>query len=141
VQCNALSEKLLLNQQLENYKITPDSSRVQPVTEDSQHCPNPNQKLATGKFSQVINTQNHHSSNQIDKEYTAASNLAIPIDGSWTHQSDARTFDSDGYITEVGTLAASVTSTSVVEQIERGVYLTFAVSPFGTKDLRRVRFR
>ncbi|GJN01947.1 hypothetical protein PR202_ga19252 [Eleusine coracana subsp. coracana] len=134
-QCNALSEKLLLNQQLDNYEITPDSNQ-----EDSQHYSNPNQKLASCKFSELINIQNHHSSNQIDKEYKAASNLAVPVDGPWSHQNGARTFASDGYITEVGSPAASVTSTSVVEQIERGVYVTFAVSPCGRKELRRVRF-
>lgn len=109
------------------------------MTEDLQHYPNPSQKLAT--FSQLINTQNHHSCNQIDKEYTAASNLVVPVDGAWSHQNGARTFGSDVYMTEAGSPAASVTSTSAVEQIERGVYVTFAVSPCGRKELRRVRFR
>jgi hypothetical protein len=141
VQCNALSEKFLINDQLENYNITTDSSRGQPVIEDLPHYHNPSQKLATGKFSQLIDPGNHHRSNQVDKEYTAASHFGVPVDVSWTHQSNARTLDSDGYITEAGTTAASVTSTSVVKQIERGVYVTFAVSPCGKKELRRVRFR
>ncbi|TVU16014.1 hypothetical protein EJB05_39560 [Eragrostis curvula] len=138
-QCNALSEKLLLSQQSETYKIAPDSSPGQKMTEDLQHYPYPNQKLAAGKMSPLSNTQNRHSSDQTDKEYTAASNLSVP-DESRSHQNCAGTYDSDCCcITEAGTPVASVTS-STVEQIERGVYVTFDVLPGGKKDIRRVRF-
>lgn len=54
------------------------------------------------------------------------------------HRNIARTIDSDGYTTEADSTAAPVDG--VVEQIERGVYVTLAVSAGGKKDIRRMRF-
>jgi len=52
----------------------------------------------------------------------------------------SRTFDGNACVTEGNSLVARVTSNGVIEQIERGVYVTFAVSPSGKKDIKRVRF-
>ncbi|XP_047063281.1 PH, RCC1 and FYVE domains-containing protein 1-like [Lolium rigidum] len=54
------------------------------------------------------------------------------------HRNIARIIDSDGYTTEADSTAAPVDG--VVEQIERGVYVTLAVSAGGKKDIRRMRF-
>lgn len=109
------------------------------MTADLQHYPS--KKLAPGKSSQLNSIQNHQSSNQRDEEFTPSTNSDVPLDVSYSHQNGARTFDSDGYVTEAGALVAPVVSNGVIEQIERGVYVTFAVSPSGRKDIRRVRFR
>jgi hypothetical protein len=55
------------------------------------------------------------------------------------HRNIARTIDSDGYTTEADSTTAPVDG--VVEQIERGVYVTLSVSAGGKKDIRRMRFR
>uniref|UniRef100_A0ACD5USV1 Uncharacterized protein n=1 Tax=Avena sativa TaxID=4498 RepID=A0ACD5USV1_AVESA len=54
------------------------------------------------------------------------------------HRDIARTIDGDGYTTEADSATAPVDG--VIEQIERGVYATLAVSPGGKKDIRRMRF-
>ncbi|XP_048559159.1 PH, RCC1 and FYVE domains-containing protein 1-like isoform X1 [Triticum urartu] len=59
-------------------------------------------------------------------------------DGSLSHRNIARTFDRDGYTTEADSVDTPVEG--VIEQIERGVYVTLAVSPGGRKDIRRIRF-
>ncbi|KAL6651268.1 hypothetical protein ACP70R_010193 [Stipagrostis hirtigluma subsp. patula] len=136
-QCTALSEKLLVSNQLENYKITPDNSPGQPLTADLQYYPNKN--LATGEVNEPTDTQNFQISSQLDNEYIPSSNYDFLVDRSHGYQNGARTFDNGGYIMESGAVAP-VTQNGLVEQIERGVYVTFALSPSGRKDIRRVRF-
>uniref|UniRef100_A0A0A9A085 FYVE-type domain-containing protein n=1 Tax=Arundo donax TaxID=35708 RepID=A0A0A9A085_ARUDO len=137
-QCNALSEKLSVSQQLENSKITPDCNRGPQVTADLQHYPS--KKLAPGKSSQLNIIQNHQSRNQRDEEFTLPTNSDMSVDISCSHQNRARTFDSGGYVVEEGAPVAPAVSNGLIEQIDHGVYVTFAVSPSGRKDIRRVRF-
>ena len=49
------------------------------------------------------------------------------------------TIEGDGYTTEADSATGPIDG--VVEQIERGVYVTLAVTPSGKKDIRRMRFR
>jgi hypothetical protein len=58
---------------------------------------------------------------------------------SLDHRNITRTIDTDGYTTEADSTTAP--TDGVVEQIERGVYVTLAVSAGGKKDIQRVRFR
>ncbi|XP_044334280.1 PH, RCC1 and FYVE domains-containing protein 1 isoform X2 [Triticum aestivum] len=71
-------------------------------------------------------------------EQAPSPGAAVPADGSFSHRNIARTFDRDGYTTEADSVDAPVDG--VIEQIERGVYVTLAVSPGGRKDIRRIRF-
>ncbi|XP_062183572.1 PH, RCC1 and FYVE domains-containing protein 1-like [Phragmites australis] len=137
-QCNALSEELSVSLQLENSKVTPDWRRVPPVTAELLHYPS--NKLTPGNSSQLSNIRNHQSSSQGDEEFTPSTNSDEPVDGSCGHQNGSRTFNSNGYMTEADAPAGPVTPNGVVEQIERGIYVTFAVSSSGRKDIRRVRF-
>jgi hypothetical protein len=139
VQCKALSEKLLVSQQYENLETKSNISQGQTLSADLQHYPS--ETLATGKLGQLNNTKNHQISSQGDEEYTPSSSSDVQAEGSCSHLNGSRTFDGNGCITEVDSLVARVTSNAVIEQIERGVYVTFAVSPSGKKDIKRVRFR
>jgi hypothetical protein len=139
VQCKALSEKLLVGQQYENLETKSNISQGQTFSADLQH--HPSEKFATGKFGQLDNTKNHQTSSQGDEEYTPSSSSDVQVEGLCGHLNGSRTFDSNGRITEGNSLVARVTSNGVIEQIERGVYVTFAVSPCGKKDIKRVRFR
>jgi hypothetical protein len=133
-----LSEKLLVSQQYENLETKSNISQGQTLSADLQYYPS--EKLATGKLGQLNNTKNHQISSQGDEEYTPSSS-DVQVEGSCSHLNGSRTFDGNGCITEVDSLVARVTSNGVIEQIERGVYVTFAVSPGGKKDIKRVRFR
>uniref|UniRef100_A0A0A9ETR3 FYVE-type domain-containing protein n=1 Tax=Arundo donax TaxID=35708 RepID=A0A0A9ETR3_ARUDO len=133
-QCNALSEKLSVSQQLENSKVTPDGSQGPQVTADLQH--HPSKKHAPGKSSQLNSIQNHWIGDQRDEEFTPLTNSDVSADISRS----VRTFHSDDYVTEAGAPVAPAVPNGLIEQIERGVYVTFAVSPSGRKDIRRVRF-
>ncbi|CAN6249876.1 unnamed protein product [Urochloa humidicola] len=135
-QCKAMSDKLLVGQQAGNPKIISDINLERSSTEDLQHYPS--EELATGKLSQVNNTQNHQTSSQGDDE--RPSNSDVSVDRSCSHLNGSRTLDINGYITEADAPVSPVISNGVIEQIERGVYVTFAVSPSGKKDIRRVRF-
>ncbi|KAJ1272397.1 hypothetical protein BS78_06G199000 [Paspalum vaginatum] len=135
-QCKALSEKLLVDQQSENHGIKSDIGQGQILAADLRHYPS--EKLATGKSGQLNNTQNHRTSSQGDEEYTPSSNSDALVEGSCSHQDGSRTFDD--YITGADAPVAPVMPHGMIEQIERGVYVTFAVSPIGKKDIRRVRF-
>ena len=138
MQCKALSEKLLVGQQYENLETKSNISQGQILSADLQHYPS--EKLATGKFGQLNITKNHQTSSQGD-DYTPSSNSDVQIEGSCSHLNGSRTFDGNGCVTEGNSLVARVTSNGVIEQIEHGVYVTFAVSPSGKKDIKRVRFR
>ncbi|KAL6843932.1 hypothetical protein ACP4OV_026503 [Aristida adscensionis] len=127
-QCNALSEKLLATQKLVNCETTPGSSPGQPLTMDVQYYPS--QMPASGRHRPLNNTQSHQSSSKLENEYVPSPN---------SDHNGARAFDIGGYIMEAGAVAP-VMPDGVVEQIARGVYVTFAVSPSGKKDIRRVRF-
>jgi hypothetical protein len=72
-------------------------------------------------------------------ELARSPGATVPTDGSFSHRNIARTFDRDGYTTEADSVDTPVEG--VIEQIERGVYVTLAVSPGGRKDIRRIRFR
>ncbi|CAN6236033.1 unnamed protein product [Urochloa humidicola] len=135
-QCKAMSDKVLVGQQAGNPKITSDINLGQSLTADLQHYPS--EELATGKLTQVNNTQNHQTSSRGDDE--PPSNSGVPVDRSCSHLNGSRTLDINGYITEADGPASPLISNGVIEQIERGVYVTFAVSPSGKKDIRRVRF-
>ncbi|XP_039818164.1 PH, RCC1 and FYVE domains-containing protein 1-like isoform X3 [Panicum virgatum] len=138
-QCKAISDKLVVGQQPENPKITSDINLGQPLRADLQHYAS--EKIPTEKFNQLKSTQNHHQTSSLgDEGYAPPSNPDMPVDGSCNHQIGTRTFDINGYITEADAPVAPVMSNGVIEQIERGVYVTFAVSPRGKKDIRRVRF-
>ncbi|ONM14644.1 PH, RCC1 and FYVE domains-containing protein 1 [Zea mays] len=137
-QCKALSEKLLVGQQYENLETKSNISQGQTFSADLQH--HPSEKFATGKFGQLDNTKNHQTSSQGDEEYTPSSSSDVQVEGLCGHLNGSRTFDSNGRITEGNSIVARVTSNGVIEQIERGVYVTFAVSPCGKKDIKRVRF-
>uniref|UniRef100_K3Y4U7 FYVE-type domain-containing protein n=1 Tax=Setaria italica TaxID=4555 RepID=K3Y4U7_SETIT len=134
-QCKAMSEKLLVGQQSENPKITSNIDRGQPSTADLQYYRS--EKLATGKFSQHNNSQNNQSSSRGDEG--PPSNSDVSVDRSHSHQ-NCTTLDVNCYITEAGAPASPVMCNGVIEQIERGVYVTFDLSPSGKKDIRRVRF-
>lgn len=138
MQCKALSEKLLVDQQSENLEIKSNISHGQTLSADLQHYPS--EKVATGKLEQLNNTQNYRT-NCRDEEYTPCSNSDVQVEGSCGHLNGSRTFDGNGYNTEADSLGARVTSNGVIEQIERGVYVTFSVSPSGMKNIKRVRFR
>lgn len=134
-----MSEKLLVGYQSENPTFTYGINRGQPLTADLQHYPS--EMLATGKFSQLNITQNHQISSRGDEKYTPPSNSDMPVDGPCSHQNGSRTFDVNGYTTDADAPVGPVMSNGMIEQIERGVYFTFDVSPSGKKDIRRVRFR
>jgi hypothetical protein len=135
-----MSEKLVVGQQPEDPKMTSDINQGQPLRADLQHYAS--EKFPTEKFIQLKNTQNHHQTSSLgDEEYAPPSNPDVPVDGPCSHQNGTRTFGINGYITEADAPVAPVMSNGVIEQIERGVYVTFAVSPGGKKDIRRVRFR
>lgn len=140
MQCKVLSEKLLVGQQYENLETKSNICQGQTLSADLQHYSS--EKLATGKFRQLNITKNHQTSSQED-ECTPSSNSDVLVEGSCSHLSGSRIFDGNGCITEADSLVARVTSNGVgvIEQIERGVYVTFALSPSGKKDIKRVRFR
>lgn len=131
-----MSGKLLVVQQSENPQITSDIDQGQPSTADLQHCCS--EILATGKFSQRNNSQNNQISSRGDEG--PPSNSDVPVDKSCSHQ-NGTTLDVNCYITEADAPVSPVMCNGVIEQIERGVYVTFDLSPSGKKDIRRVRFR
>ena len=55
------------------------------------------------------------------------------------HRNIVGTIEGDVYNTEADSATGPIDG--VVEQIERGVYVTLAVTPSGKKDIRRMRFR
>ncbi|KAG0527165.1 hypothetical protein BDA96_06G209300 [Sorghum bicolor] len=136
-QCKALSEKLLVGQQYEYLETKSNISQGQTLSADLQHYPC--EKLARGKLGQLNNTKNHETSTEGDEEYTPSSS-DVQVEGSRSHLNGSRTFDGNACVTQGNSLVARVTSNGVIEQIERGVYVTFAVSPSGKKDIKRVRF-
>lgn len=138
MQCKALSEKLLVGQQYEYLETKSNISQGQTLSADLQHYPC--EKLARGKLGQLNNTKNHETSTEGDEEYTPSSS-DVQVEGSRSHLNGSRTFDGNACVTQGNSLVARVTSNGVIEQIERGVYVTFAVSPSGKKDIKRVRFR
>lgn len=135
-QCKALSENHLVGQKSENHEIKSNISQGQKLASDLQHCPS--EKLATRKFGHLNDTP---TNSQGDEEYTTpSSNYDVLVEGSCSHQDGSRTFDGNGYITRADASVAPVMANGMIEQIERGVYVTFTVSPSGKKDIRRVRF-
>ncbi|CAM0903198.1 unnamed protein product [Alopecurus aequalis] len=76
--------------------------------------------------------------NSLPRSQAPSPPAAIPADGSFVDKNISRTFDGDGYTTEADSVTAP--TDGVVEQIERGVYVTLAISPSGKKEIRRMRF-
>lgn len=72
---------------------------------------------------------------------TASSNTVV-VDDSAVHQNGKRASNSSrGYDGGTDSTVAPTDSNGVIEQIERGVYITVVTSPSGKKGIKRIRFR
>ncbi|XP_062219931.1 PH, RCC1 and FYVE domains-containing protein 1-like [Phragmites australis] len=134
-QRNALSKKLSYGLELDNSSIVPISITTgQPVKAE---LPDPPDKtLVTGRFPQL--NRDLHIIEQVDM--TPSSNIVL-VDDSGVHQNGRRNSNSSrGYDGGTDSSIAPTDSNGVIEQIERGVYVTVVTSPSGKKGIKRIRF-
>ncbi|RCV07809.1 hypothetical protein SETIT_1G275300v2 [Setaria italica] len=124
-QRNALSKKLLGGLELDNSSIIPDP---------------PDKTLATGKIPPLNSIRDQRYIEEVDIQSTASSNT-VAMDDSAVHQNDRRASNSSrGYDGGTDSTIAPTDSNGVIEQIERGVYITVVTSPSGKKGIKRIRF-
>lgn len=129
MQRNALSNKLLDG----GSSVVPDP---------------PDKALATCKTPPLNSIRDQHNNAEaeevLDTRSTASSNT-VAVDDSAAHQNgrSRASSSSRGYYDDGGTdsTAAPTDSNGVIEQIERGVYITVVTSPSGKKGIKRIRFR
>uniref|UniRef100_A0A0A8YCV1 FYVE-type domain-containing protein n=1 Tax=Arundo donax TaxID=35708 RepID=A0A0A8YCV1_ARUDO len=134
-QRNALSKKLLYGLELDSSSIVPSSITTgQPV--EAELPDPPDKTLVTGKFPQLNKGQ--HIIEQVGM--TPSSNIVL-VDDLVVHQNGRRTSNSSrGYDGGTDSSIAPTDSNGVIEQIERGVYVTVVTSPSGKKGIKRIRF-
>ena len=126
VQRNALSNKLLDGLELDDSSIVPDP---------------PDKTLVTGKIPPLNSIRDQHNIEEVDTQYTTSSNTVV-VDDSAVHQNGRRASNSSrGYDGGTDSTVAPTDSNGVIEQIERGVYITVVTSPSGKKGIKRIRFR
>ncbi|AQK54312.1 Putative regulator of chromosome condensation (RCC1) family protein [Zea mays] len=130
-QRNALSNKLLDGLELDGSSIVPNP---------------PDKALATCKTPPLNSIRDQHNAEAeevLDTRSTASSNT-VAVDDSAAHQNgrSRASSSSRGYYDDGGTdsTAAPTDSNGVIEQIERGVYITVVTSPSGKKGIKRIRF-
>ncbi|CAD6249918.1 unnamed protein product [Miscanthus lutarioriparius] len=124
-QRNALSNKLLDGLELDDSSIVPDP---------------PDKTLVTGKIPPLNSIRDQHNIEEEDTQYTTSSNTVV-VDDSAVHQNGRRASNSSrGYDGGTDSTVAPTDSNGVIEQIERGVYITVVTSPSGKKGIERIRF-
>ncbi|CAN6239576.1 unnamed protein product [Urochloa humidicola] len=124
-QRNALSKKLLDGLELDNSSIVPDP---------------PDKTLATGKIPPLNSIRDQCNIEEVDMQSTSSSNTVV-VDDSAVHQNGRRASNSSrGYDGGTDSTVAPTDSNGVIEQIERGVYITVVTSPSGKRGIKRIRF-
>jgi hypothetical protein len=123
MQRNALSKKLIGDLELDNSSIIPDP---------------PDKTLATGKIAPLNSIRDQCNIEEVDIQSTTSSNTVAVDD----YQNDRRASNSSrGYDGGTDSTIGPTDSNGVIEQIERGVYITVVTSPSGKKGIKRIRFR
>ena len=126
MQRNALSNKLLDDLELGGSSILPDP---------------PDKTLVTGKIPPLNSIRDQHNIEEVDMQSATSSNTVV-VDDSAVHQNGRRASNSSrGYDGGTDSTVAPTDSNGVIEQIERGVYITVVTSPSGKKGIERIRFR
>ncbi|CAD6242954.1 unnamed protein product [Miscanthus lutarioriparius] len=124
-QRNALSNKLLDDLELGGSSILPDP---------------PDKTLVTGKIPLLNSIRDQHNIEEVDMQSATSSNTVV-VDDSAVHQNGRRASNSSrGYDGGTDSTVAPTDSNGVIEQIERGVYITVVTSPSGKKGIKRIRF-
>jgi hypothetical protein len=137
LQRDALSKKLSDGQKLEDCRMEPRCINIkQPVKAE---LPDPLDKsLVTGNFPQIAGSRNQHKVGKMDM----LSESTLNLDDSVVHQNGPRTpYGSSDHDRGTDTITAPSNSNGVIEQIERGVYITVVTSPSGKKGIKRIKFR
>jgi hypothetical protein len=123
VQRNALSNKLLDDLELDDSRIVPEPPDKTPVT---------------GKIPPLNSIRDQHNIEKVDMQSTMSYNTVV-ADDSAVHQNGRRASNSSrGYD---GGTDSTVDSSGMIEQIERGVYISVVTSPDGKKGIKSIRFR
>jgi len=126
MQRNALSKKLLDGLELDNSSIIPDP---------------PDKAIVTGKIQQINSIRDQCNIEEVDMQSKASSNT-VAVDDSAVHQNGRRASNSSrGFDGGTDSTVPPTDSNGVIEQIERGVYITVVTSPSGKKGIKRIRFR
>ncbi|KAF8765348.1 hypothetical protein HU200_008490 [Digitaria exilis] len=124
-QRNALSKKLLDGQELDNSSIVPDP---------------PDKTFVAGKIPPLNSIRDQLNIEEEDMQSTAFYNT-LAVNDSAVHQNGRRASNSSrGYDGGTDSTVAPTDSNGVIEQIERGVYITVVTSPSGKKGIKRIRF-
>ena len=127
MQRNALSKKLL------DGLVELDNSSI-------IHDP-PDKTIVTGKIPPLNSIRDQCNIEEVDMQSTAPSKT-VAVDDSAVHQNGRRASNSSrGFDGGTDSTVAPTDSNGVIEQIERGVYITVVTSPSGKKGIKRVRFR
>ncbi|XP_072957683.1 PH, RCC1 and FYVE domains-containing protein 1 isoform X1 [Typha angustifolia] len=137
-QMNALSEKYTAGRQTDSMKsMLNDFCTRQPArTELSDLL---NKKLVSGGMHQFNDVQ-ILKDRQIKIEAMLLPNAATAQNGSFKHHNGTRSLNKDHNTESDAGHVFPKQSDEVVEQVERGVYVTFTILPGGEKGLKRVRF-
>ncbi|TVU28016.1 hypothetical protein EJB05_19523 [Eragrostis curvula] len=137
-QRNTLSKKLSDGHELEDFRIKPSCINTKPVKAE---LPDPPDKaLVTGKFPHITVTRNQNNEGKMDMQSEPNSDASV-ADESVVHQNCRQTLNgSSDYDRGTDTISAPNDSNGVVEQVERGVYITVVTSPSGKKGIKRIRF-
>ena len=127
MQRNALSKKLL------DGLVELDNSSI-------IHDP-PDKTIFTGKIPPLNSIRDQCNIEEVDMQSTAPSKT-VAVDDSAVHQNGRRASNSSrGFDGGTDSTVAPIDSNGVIEQIERGVYITVVTSPSGKKGIKRIRFR
>jgi len=127
MQRNALSKKLL------DGLVELDNSSI-------IHDP-PDKTIVTGKIPPLNSIRDQCNIEEVDMQSTAPSKT-VAVDDSAVHQNGRRASNSSrGFDGGTDSTVAPTDSNGVIEQIERGVYITVVTSPSGKKGIKRIRFR
>ncbi|KAK3154933.1 hypothetical protein QOZ80_2BG0196790 [Eleusine coracana subsp. coracana] len=135
-QRNALSKTLSGGMELEDSRIKPSCvTTKQPVTSE---LPDPPDKtIVTGKFPHIIGSRNQHNTAKMDM----LSEPTFNVDDLVVHQNRRRMPNgSSDYDSGTDTINVPSDCSGVIEQIERGVYVTVVTSPSGKKGIKRIKF-
>ncbi|KAJ1280488.1 hypothetical protein BS78_04G236400 [Paspalum vaginatum] len=124
-QRNALSKKLLDGLELYNSSIVPDP---------------PDKTHVTGKIPPVNSITDQNNKEEVGIQSTTSSNNVV-VDDPAVHRNCRRASNSSrGYDGGTDSTDAPTDSNGVIEQVERGVYITVVTSPSGKKGIKRIRF-
>ncbi|KAG2660578.1 PH, RCC1 and FYVE domains-containing protein 1-like [Panicum virgatum] len=125
-QRNALSKKLL------DGLVELDNSSI-------IHDP-PDKTIVTGKIPPLNSIRDQCNIEEVDMQSTAPSKT-VAVDDSAVHQNGRRASNSSrGFDGGTDSTVPPTDSNGVIEQIERGVYITVVTSPSGKKGIKRIRF-